>query len=254
MPSKLSKAAEIDVAKARAASKLRAKPHGPVDPVEKAKSRAHVAKAKAKRTPEIVADAPAPETPVVNSRDRHEWLEAAREWCSRAMVKGGYEVPQNVRVSIGFTGSRHGKKAIGACWYPEAVSDGHHEVFIGPHIKDPVEIVGVVMHELIHVVAGQEAKHGPKFREIALKLGLEGKMTATVVSDGLREVIEGRFLAHHPYPAGMINVAMRKKQTTRLLKVACPHCGYTARTTAKWIDAAGPPICPIHNTEPMELV
>ncbi len=43
--------------------------------------------------------------------------------------------------------------------------------------------------------------------------------------------------------AGLVADPERHKQTTRLHKVACPDCGYTARITAKWI-AAGLPICP----------
>jgi hypothetical protein len=39
------------------------------------------------------------------------------------------------------------------------------------------------------------------------------------------------------------------KQSTRLLKCYCPECGYTVRVAAKWLDAAGPPICPTDGTD-----
>jgi hypothetical protein len=29
-----------------------------------------------------------------------------------------------------------------------------------------------------------------------------------------------------------------------MLKCECSTCGYTVRITRKWLDAAGPPICP----------
>lgn len=32
----------------------------------------------------------------------------------------------------------------------------------------------------------------------------------------------------------------------RLLKVTCPTCGYVVRTTRKWLETAGAPICPVH--------
>ena len=35
-----------------------------------------------------------------------------------------------------------------------------------------------------------------------------------------------------------------KPQGTRLLKCECAVCGYTARTTAKWLNGPGAPICP----------
>ena len=40
------------------------------------------------------------------------------------------------------------------------------------------------------------------------------------------------------------------KQTTRLLKVKCESCGYTARVTRKWLDQCSP-ICPC-NHKPMK--
>lgn len=39
---------------------------------------------------------------------------------------------------------------------------------------------------------------------------------------------------------------------TRLVKVQCGSCAYTARTTRKWLDELGPPLCPC-NHEPMEV-
>lgn len=34
-----------------------------------------------------------------------------------------------------------------------------------------------------------------------------------------------------------------KKQATRMIKVCCPGCGYTIRTTQKWIDVGLPTCC-----------
>jgi hypothetical protein len=45
-----------------------------------------------------------------------------------------------------------------------------------------------------------------------------------------------------PYPAGFL--IDTPKQGTRMLKCDCSACGYTVRITRKWLDAAGPPICP----------
>ena len=37
---------------------------------------------------------------------------------------------------------------------------------------------------------------------------------------------------------------LNEKQGTRLLKCRCASCGYTVRTTRKWLDLAGPPTGP----------
>ena len=43
-----------------------------------------------------------------------------------------------------------------------------------------------------------------------------------------------------------------KKQTTRMLKCVCSECGYVARTTAKWLETVGAPLCAC-NSEQMEV-
>lgn len=56
------------------------------------------------------------------------------------------------------------------------------------------------------------------------------------------------------YPHSAINLLDRptKKQTTRMIKCECEDCGYVARTSNKWIEEAGAPLCPC-NSEPMEI-
>ena len=38
-----------------------------------------------------------------------------------------------------------------------------------------------------------------------------------------------------------------KKQGTRMVKVECGECGYTLRTTKKWLVERGTPLCPCNN-------
>jgi hypothetical protein len=47
------------------------------------------------------------------------------------------------------------------------------------------------------------------------------------------------------YPHASLSPADRpfKRDSTRLIKVVCPQCGYTCRTTRKWL-AVGFPRCP----------
>lgn len=35
----------------------------------------------------------------------------------------------------------------------------------------------------------------------------------------------------------------------RYHKVTCEDCGYVARSTAKWLDTRGAPLCPCHQNE-----
>jgi hypothetical protein len=67
-------------------------------------------------------------------------------------------------------------------------------------------------------------------------------MTATVAGPVLREWIESKIEALGEMPYGSLNLDGRKKQSTRMIKVECVDCGYTLRTTQKWI-AVGVPTC-----------
>lgn len=37
----------------------------------------------------------------------------------------------------------------------------------------------------------------------------------------------------------------KKQQRNRHLKCECPRCGYTVRTSRKWLLQAGAPVCPV---------
>ncbi len=188
-------------------------------------------------------------TECATSVARQAWLEWATEQLRARFAGAGHSAPENVRVSIGWPRSARGN-AIGQCWYPEASTDAAHEVFVSPALSDSLAILATLAHELAHTVAGRKAGHGPLFKRIAVAVGLEGRMTATVPGDAFKRYSEGVFQAIGHYPAGALATHSRVKQGTRLLKVQCDSCGYTARVTAKWIADAGAPLCPC-SREPM---
>ena len=73
------------------------------------------------------------------------------------------------------------------------------------------------------------------------------KWTECNPGEELAEKLEkiGEKLGPYPHASLMIN-KREGKQTTRLLKVQCPECGYVARVTRKWLDEVGGPLCPVH--------
>lgn len=197
-----------------------------------------------------------PETVKVpaTSLERHTWLEEASKVCRRMITLVDGEVPECVRVTIGWpVGGRGGAHAIGQCFHAEASDDAVREIFISPALSDTVQVFGTLLHEMIHASLPPTAKHGPEFKRLALACGLEGKMTATVESEALRVKITDQLVPRlGAYPAGALNKKLgRKVQGTRLLKCACPDCGYTVRITAKWANIALPD-CPV-NMVTMEL-
>lgn len=132
---------------------------------------------------------------------------------------------------IGYRGSRTGKVTIGQAFDPSISSDGTAEVFINPILDKPMEVVAVLAHELVHVFAGIQCGHKGEFKRIARAIGLVGALTSTVAGEELEAKIAEIVAALGAYPHGKIDPTMRKKQGTRLLKLECGECQWTARVS-----------------------
>lgn len=181
--------------------------------------------------------------------NREAWLIAATAEISDIIGKHGVTVP-TVRVSVGFPKGGRGNngKAIGQCWPASAAADSAPQIFIHPSQSDSVRVLDILTHELIHAADGNKSGHKGEFARVAKAVGLTGKMTATVAGESLtvtlREIV-GR-LGEYPH-AALTAASAGKKQTTRMLKCECDECGYTVRTTGKWLDLMGAPICPCND-------
>jgi hypothetical protein len=181
---------------------------------------------------------------------REAWLEAARDQLVPLIERAtGLEVPR-VRVSCGFPGVNalsKDKYRVGECWASETSGDDTFEIFLTPRVSDPFTIADTLLHELIHAVVGPKEGHKGEFRRVAKKLGFGGPFTVCVPGPELTDQLIEIVGALGPYPhAALTPPFEEKKQTTRMLKVECPDCGYTARVTRKWLKQAGAPHCPQH--------
>lgn len=180
---------------------------------------------------------------------RHTWIEKVHTALRVKFADCGYAVPIEVRVSIGFPkGSRAGNGKIGQCWAPAASTDRYTEIFVSPELRDGARIMDVLAHELAHATVGCEAGHKAPFKRCATDIGLTGKMTATVATREFSAWARKVMAKIGPYPAGALSSATRKKQSTRMIKCECGACGYTVRTTNKWLDIAVP-TCPVDEIE-----
>jgi len=185
---------------------------------------------------------------------REEWLVAAVEALRPLFAEVGEEIPA-VRVSVGWPGGRGRKNSvIGQAWAKEAAADGVAQVFISPVLDDASRVLDVLAHEIVHVVDENKSGHKGRFARIAKGIGLEGKMTATVAGEALKARLDEIAADLGAYPhaalASMDGADGPKKQTTRMLKVECANgSGYIVRTTRKWLDEVGFPLCPCHREE-----
>ena len=123
-------------------------------------------------------------------------------------------------------------------------ADGHHEILISPVIDDPLQVFATLVHELSHAATDGDG-HGSRFTKCVRSLWLEGKPTSTVAGDAFKQNFKDLLASLGTYPHAKMNIdALRKKQSTRMLKASCPACGYTVRLTKTWADQ-GLPSCPV---------
>ena len=184
---------------------------------------------------------------------REQWLTAAVDELRPVFDSVGKPLPLAIRVACGFPLHARRSKAIGQCWASTASADAHIEILISPVLADPFAVFETLVHELAHATAGA-MNHGTAFQAAAGAMGLvacgTGKQPWKSTKGG------GTFQAQYgllldslgEYPHGQLSTAVDSKvQPTRMLKLCCGSCGYTVRTTAKWV-AVGVPTCPCGDT------
>ena len=188
---------------------------------------------------------------------RESWLRSATVALRPYFQTCGFSVPENIRFAIAFPSTGRRGARIGECWHSSTSDDGTFEIIVRADIADPVEVLGVLVHELIHAVLPIDAGHGKLYKEAAIKIGLEGPMRHALPNQLLRPRLVELAESLGALPHARLNIDrgrdnrpadQPKKQRTRLLKAECggAGCGYTVRITAKWVDDIGAPLCPKH--------
>lgn len=182
--------------------------------------------------------------------NREEWLNTAVAELRPIFDAVNFPLPSLIRVTCGFPSSRAraNNAFIGEHWSPAASNDNHHEILISPVVDDPVQVFATLVHELCHAATDGHG-HDRVFTRCARSLWLEGKATATSAGDEFRANFSNLLESLGTYPHARLNIeAIRRKQSTRMLKAACPACGYTVRLSKSWADQ-GLPVCPADSNQ-----
>ena len=171
---------------------------------------------------------------------REAWLVAAMAPLSKMMgVKAGL-VPGSVRVSCGWPAKgalATRKRRVGECWPASLNKDQQSHVFVSPCLDEPVEVLGTLLHELIHAALPAKTGHKGPFARAAKLCGLEGKPSATTVSEALATHLNTDVLPElGPYPHQAIDASLRPKQKTRLRLYEC-QCPVKVRVASDEFDA-----------------
>jgi hypothetical protein len=193
---------------------------------------------------------------MANFTEREPWLAAAavalqHQVFHRASIEASQWEQRRYRVAcgfpIGYRGSRTGKVTLGQAFDPSISADGTFEVFINPILDRPIDVLAVLAHELAHVWAGIECGHRGEFARVARAIDLVGPLTSTAAGAWLSAELGDIAQILGPYPHAKVDPNARKKQGTRLLKLQCNSCGWTARVSglqARRLHAASHcPVC-----------
>ena len=190
-----------------------------------------------------------------NEMTREKYLNnLASELNDRLFKQHGFELNlDKIKISCGFpsrgaTATKN--KTIGQCW--DSSLNGFNEIFIHPELEEIKKMGGVLVHELIHAkLDGLNAGHGKPFRDIAVKVGLIGKMTATKPDEELKKLLLEIEKDIGKYPHKELIYTNQKKQSTRMLKLVCPvnhgklKTGqFILRGSLTTIQEMGLPTCP----------
>ena len=169
--------------------------------------------------------------------DREAWLTEMSQFILDDIIMpecNGLPAPP-IRLSVGFPTGRRGK-AVAVCYKREASSDSTNEIFVSPTLDDSLEIAGALCHEIIHAVDNCASGHRHHFARVARRIGLIGKLTATRASGALLAKLAEYVVLLGKIPHAKLNMAKaRTSDGTRMLKCMCGDCGFTFRTSAKWL-------------------
>jgi hypothetical protein len=177
---------------------------------------------------------------------REEWLGAAIEALRPTFDEIGQALPVKLRATCGWPtrgAISRKRRVIGECIAPTCSADGTTEVCVSPALAAPGDVLPVLVHELVH--ASGIMTHRGKFMPTCKRLGLDGKPTATVPGEDFAERYGPTLAALGAYPHAAIALqakAAAERQSTRMLKCSCNRCGYTVRTSRKWVKI-GLPSC-----------
>ncbi len=182
----------------------------------------------------------------MNHQTRESWLAAAVA-LTRPTVEtlAGASLPARIRIACGFPSTFTRSGTLAECWADTESADQTYEVLISPTLADPAAVLAQVLGAIAHTAPGAMSPTSNTYTELAANLGL------CPVGDSWRQVQGAEDFAQEydtvlqslgAYPHAAILTGSKKTQTTRMLKLTCPLCGYTIRTSGKWI-ATGLPVC-----------
>lgn len=164
---------------------------------------------------------------------------------------------EEVSITVASAGRR---QALGWFWgnsWHQTKAASWHEINLCSEHLDTCDVGELIIHEMAHAenhtlgirdcTGGR--MHNKKFKVMAERLGLEVQPRCKSVGYGYTKLgpeatafLEKIAFKRDVFIRHRNRSEQKKSGGTRMLKCECPECGYTIRTTAKWL-ATGVPTC-----------
>jgi hypothetical protein len=181
---------------------------------------------------------------------REGWLVAAMAMLDAKYFDGrGYTLPEKRSCSCGFPKGGWGH-SIGQCWGPETSTDGTINMFVCPTQDNPIRVLDILLHELIHAQVGVVVGHKKPFKKMAREFGLEGKATATYATEGTPLWLELSHISEQlgPYPHKAMQPIKKTKERGSMggwVRLQSPtEETYKVLVSPKMLDEHGVPLDP----------
>lgn len=181
---------------------------------------------------------------------REEWLIKAIEMIDDEIFNGNLGSKETkYQVSIGWTKS---SRAVGETIFPYDGEDVNLDDFfpvtihVRCDIKDPIKILGVLVHECIHAFMNIRG-HGKDFKQVALGVGFEKPVTKYYSSNSLISRLEDIYKKLGEFPGKAVHIhKIEKEKKTNTVVFFCPECGFEVKTNKKMFEKHGQgiPTCP----------
>lgn len=177
--------------------------------------------------------------------NREQWLLLAVDALKPIFKKKCQIVlPKNIKCTMSFPLGRSAHKIAGQCLNEKISSGGKIEILINPTVDDPIKIISILAHELIHAWDGNKNGHKGPFVRVAKDFGFVSPWTQTPETPELSKELKKIVKKLPKFPHDKVNPSKReKKQTTRMIKLECDQCGFICRASHTAIIASGLPTC-----------
>jgi hypothetical protein len=166
--------------------------------------------------------------------NREEWLMAGVEKIRPLYRVCNLEIPKNVLVSVGFppTGGLTGTK--GVCFSKEVSPTGARNIFISPLEADPIIVLGILSHELVHSALRHSAGHGKPFKGAMMQVGLEGEPKHCLPGKELASKLARIYEELGDYPhAGLVIPPKTPKTAKGTFRLFCLEMRYCENGTSE---------------------